>query len=100
MGTTLSPESQFEPFYPPLPNPPIVYVGGQRCVVERIPISDLDAWALEHKLQRIGTAWMGNPGWRPTASGKMRFSGLGPVTIYWPENTMGPDAPPKGASKR
>ena len=74
------------PLRVPLPVPPIIELGGLEYTLERVKIDDLEAWRREHGLVRVRTAFLGQPGWRPTADGKMRFSGLGHVAVHWPES--------------
>ena len=59
------------PLRPELPVPPYVMIGEVECVLERVVIDDIPAWAERHSLERVRTAFMGR---------------LGHVNIYWPRN--------------
>ena len=74
------------PLRVPLPVPPILELDGITYTLERVPIDRLEAWRRAHGLVRQRVAFLGQPGWRPTAEGKMKFSGLGHVLIHWPES--------------
>jgi len=50
------------------------------------PSPDVEAYRRRHGLVRERVAFCGKPGWRPTADGRMRFGGLGYVTVHrWKE---------------
>lgn len=53
-------------------------------MIERVKLPELDAWKREHDLVYHRTAFCGKPGFRPTADGAMRWSGLGRLPLYWP----------------
>jgi len=72
------------PLCPELPVPPVAYFGGQPFVLERVRIDQLETWRQEHGLARVGKAWLGQPGWRKGFDGKMRYGGLGWVSVHWP----------------
>jgi hypothetical protein len=72
------------PLVPPLPMPPVAHLGGQRFVLERVNINELDKWREEHGLVRVGKAFLGKPGWRESVDGKMYWSGYGWAAVHWP----------------
>ena len=63
------------PLLPPLPRPPVTHIDGRRALVERVRISEAEAWEQEHDLERVDLFWFGQPGIYPDAGGVM-FSGL------------------------
>ena len=68
------------------PTPSTIELGGTTYVLEWVPIDQLGAYRAKHNLVRVGNAFLGKPGWRPTHDGKMQFSGLGTAIIHWPRS--------------
>ncbi len=70
------------PLKVPLPEPPVIYLRGMRYHLEYVRIDRLEEYRRQHGLVRERVAFCGRPGWRQTADGRMRFGGLGYVTVH------------------
>ena len=81
-----APAQDLPPLKVPLPVPPVITLGGVEYVLEHVKIDELDAYRREHGLVRQRVTFLGKPGWRPTSEGRMRFSGLGHVSVHVPES--------------
>jgi len=82
----MTPTDEQVPMRIPLPVPPVVELDGVQYLLEYVPIDQLHTWAHKHNVAPYRKAFLGKPGWRPTANNTMRFSGLGDVMLYGPRS--------------